>query len=84
MKGNTPEMSNLLLRRLFVWAVSIVLGLIVVVSTVIFVFPILIPAEAGKGLEDFGVLLTVLATIPTSLIFVAWLDYFLDTKIHPE
>ncbi|MFZ4812923.1 MAG: hypothetical protein ACOYL5_00205 [Phototrophicaceae bacterium] len=77
-------MSNLLLRRLFVWAVSIVLGLIVVVSTVIFVFPILIPAEAGKGLEDFGVLLTVLATIPASLIFVAWLDYFLDTKIHPE
>jgi hypothetical protein len=77
-------MSNLAVRRAFVWIVSLVLGLIVTWALVVFFFPTQIPAEAGKGLGDYGLLATILTVIPISLIFVAWLDYFLDTKIHPD
>jgi hypothetical protein len=77
-------MSQLNIRRLFVWVVSMVLGLLVTWLTVVFIFPILIPQEAGKGLGDYGLLATVLTALPIGLIFVAWLDYFLDTRIHPD
>lgn len=77
-------MSQLNVRRLFVWFVSMGLGLLTTWIFVVFVFPILIPQEAGKGLGDYGLLLTVLTTIPIGLIFVAWLDYFMDTRIHPD
>jgi len=77
-------MSPLNVRRLFVWGVSIVLGFVLTYVSVVFLFPILIPQEAGKGLADYGFLYTVLTAIPLSLIFVAWLDYLLDTRIHPD
>lgn len=77
-------MSSLNIRRLFVWAVSLALGFVSTWALVVFFFPILIPNEAGKGLGDYGTLLTIITTIPISLIFVAWLDYFLDTQIHPD
>jgi hypothetical protein len=64
--------------------VSIVLGFVITWALVRFLFPVLLPAEAGKGLDDYGLLLTVLTVIPISLIFVAWLDYFMDTRIHPD
>jgi hypothetical protein len=77
-------MSNLLLRRIFVWSVSIIIGFALTWASVVFLFPLLIPQEAGKGLAEYGLLLTILTTIPLSLIFVAWLDYFMDTRIHPD
>lgn len=77
-------MSSLAIRRAFVWVVSLVFGFITTWVLVTFFFPVLIPAEAGKGLGDYGLLLTILTVIPISLIAVAWLDYFLDTRIHPE
>lgn len=77
-------MSQLNIRRLFVWVVSMGLGLLTTWLCVVFLFPALIPQEAGKGLGDYGLLLTVLTALPLGLIFVAWLDYFLDTRIHPD
>lgn len=77
-------MSSLAVRRAFVWVVSLVLGFLITWAFVVLVFPILIPNEAGKGLDDYGLFNTILTTIPISLIFVAWLDYFLDTRIHPD
>lgn len=77
-------MSNLTIRRLFVWSVSIVLGFVITWALVRFFFPVLLPTEAGKGLDEYGLLLTTLTMIPISLLFVAWLDYFMDTRIHPD
>lgn len=77
-------MSSLNLRRLIVWGISLVLGFIGTWLTVVVIFPILIPTEAGKGLGDYGVLATILTMIPFTLLFVAWLDYFMDTRIHPD
>lgn len=77
-------MSSLHTRRLFVFGVSLVLGFLLTWASVTFIFPLLIPSEAGKSLADYGVLSTILTTIPLTLLFVAWLDYFLDTGIHPE
>lgn len=77
-------MSSLNLRRLVVVGISVVLGFLLTWISVVFVFPILIPQEAGKGLSDYGLFNTILTTIPLTLLFVAWLDYFLDTRIHPD
>jgi hypothetical protein len=77
-------MSQLNIRRLFVWVVSMFLGLLLTWIGVVFIFPILIPQEASKGLADYGLLATILTAIPIGLIFVAWLDYFMDTRIHPD
>lgn len=77
-------MSSLLLRRIFVWSVSLVLGFVLTWALVVFFFPILIPAEAGKGLADYGTLLTILTAVPIALIFVTWFDYFMDTRILPD
>ena len=61
-----------------------IIGFVVTWTLVIFVFPILIPAEAGKGLDDYGLGYTILTAFPIGMIFVTWLDYFLDTKIYSE
>ena len=77
-------MSPLNVKRLLVWGISLVLGFISTWASVVFLFPALIPQEAGKGLGDYGLLLTILTIIPFTLLFVAWLDYFLDARIHPD
>jgi hypothetical protein len=77
-------MSQLTIRRLIVWGISLVLGFISTWASVVFLFPSLIPQEAGKGLADYGVLATILTVIPLTMLFVAWLDYFLDARIHSD
>lgn len=78
-------MSNLTLRRLFVWSVSLVLGFAITLFLFEVVFPILIPQEGPKTmLEDYGLGYTVGTAFPIAMIFVAWLDYFMDTRIHAD
>ncbi|MGV2434065.1 MAG UNVERIFIED_CONTAM: hypothetical protein LVT10_03480 [Anaerolineae bacterium] len=73
-----------LIKRTIVWGLSLVLGFILTWAMVVFFFPIAIPQEAGKGLADYGLMLTILTAIPLSLIFVTWLDYLLDANILPK
>ncbi len=78
-------MSNLTLRRIFVWSVSLVLGFVITWAMYEFMFPALIPQEGPKNFfEDYGNLYKILTIVPIALIFVAWLDYFMDTRIHPD
>jgi hypothetical protein len=78
-------MSGLAIRRTFVWSVSFVVGFVITWVLYEAVFPILIPQEGPKTFfEDYGWEYIVLTMLPIALFIVAWLDYFMDTRIHAD
>ncbi|MEL6152032.1 MAG: hypothetical protein AAFV33_19610 [Chloroflexota bacterium] len=78
-------MSGLLIRRLFVVSVSSLVGFFATLAIFELVFPILIPQEGPKTMfEDYGWGYTFLTALPIALFVMAWLDYFMDTRIHAD
>jgi hypothetical protein len=92
-------MSSLTLRRLIVWAVSMVLGLVVGYGIITVGFDLLpwlhriplvgwlfggIKSPQGVSLEEYGTLYYLFTSIPIGLVFVVWLDAFMDTGILPD
>jgi len=61
------------------------LGFLLTALFVMVVLPWLGP-NAGNpiSIQKFGILYFLTAAIPIGLIFVVWLDYFLDTRILPD
>lgn len=78
-------MSSLTLRRIVVWVVSMALGFILSALFITLVLPWMGP-HAGKpiSIAQYGTLYFLTTAIPIGLIFVVWLDYFLDTHILPD
>jgi hypothetical protein len=78
-------MTSLTLRRLVVWVVSMALGFILSALFIILVLPWMGP-HAGQpiSIQDYGTLYFIVTAVPIGLIFVVWLDYFLDTHILPD
>jgi hypothetical protein len=78
-------MSSLTLRRIVVWVVSMALGFILSALFITLVLPWMGP-HAGKpiSIAQYGTLYYLTTAIPIGLIFVVWLDYFLDTRILPD
>ena len=74
-------MSSLTIRRLIVWVVSIVLGFVVAALIITVGFPIIKPESAGITIQKYGTIYYLSTAGPIALIFVVWLDYFLDTHI---
>jgi len=63
----------------------LILGFALTVLLFEVMFPALIPQEAGKNLlDDYGIGYTLGTALPIAMIFVAWLDYFMDTRIHAD
>jgi hypothetical protein len=77
-------MSGLTLRRIFVWVVSMILGFAVAAFLVTGVIWRLVPAGEPISIEKYGYIYFLVTAIPIGLIFVCWLDYFLDTRILPD
>lgn len=79
-------MSSLFLRRLFVWVVSMALGTLLGWLIITFVLPALSPDKnAGPiSIAEYGIIYFLVTVVPLGLIFVTWLDYFLDTRIWPD
>ncbi|MCK6578240.1 MAG: hypothetical protein L6Q98_09075 [Anaerolineae bacterium] len=75
----------MLLKRLVVWAVSMVLGFAVATFIVIVVLPS-IPVQGGHSisLQQYGGQYLFWTGFPIGLIFVVWLDALLGTSILPE
>ncbi len=67
-------MSSLTLRRVIVWVVSIIAG---VLAT------LLIFAIIGTDVAEFGIE-TIFVIIPLALAVLIWLDYFLSAEILPD
>lgn len=78
-------MSSLLIRRLVVWVVGLGIGVVLAAAFVTLVLPWLGP-QAGFpiSIEQYGVQYFLWTALPLGLIFVIWLDYFLNTKILPD
>jgi hypothetical protein len=78
-------MSSLTLRRIVVWVVSMGLGFLVAALFITLILPWMGP-NAGNpiSIQKFGTLYYITAAVPIGLIFLVWLDYFLDTRILPD
>ena len=82
-------MSSLTIKRLFVWGVSMVLGFVVAYLIITVGFDLLplftsVQHPSGTTPAYFGTIYFLVTAIPIGLIFVVWLDHFLDTKILPD
>lgn len=92
-------MSSLTVRRIIVWVVSMVLGFIVgygIITVVFDLLPLLhiipligwlfegIKSPQGISLEEYGIQYFLFTSIPIGLVFVIWLDAFMDTRILPD
>ncbi|MCY3799509.1 MAG: hypothetical protein OXG84_17015 [Chloroflexi bacterium] len=92
-------MSSLTVRRIIVWVVSMVLGLVVGYGIITVGFNMLpelhripiigwlfggIESPQGVSLEEYGTLYFLFTSIPIGLVFVVWLDAFMDTRILPD
>ena len=82
-------MSSLTIRRVIVWVVSMVLGLLVGYGIITVGFDMLplfsaVQTPQGVSIEEYGVLYYLFTSIPIGLVFVVWLDAFMDTRILPD
>ncbi|NDJ62662.1 MAG: hypothetical protein GYB67_16185 [Chloroflexi bacterium] len=78
-------MPSLTLRRLIVWVVSMALGFVISAAFVTLILPWMGP-HGGEPItiEIYGLQYFFWTFFPLGLIFVVWLDYFLDTRILPD
>lgn len=79
-------MSSLTIRRLIVWLISMALGTVIGILIITFVLPAVSPDPNAKAvtIEQYGRLYFLTTVIPLGLIFMTWLDYFMDTRIWPD
>jgi hypothetical protein len=83
------SMSSLTIRRIIVWVVSGGLGFLVGYGIITVGFDMLplftsIEAPQGVSLQEYGILYFLFTAGPIALIFVIWLDAFMDTRILPD
>ena len=78
-------MSSLLLKRLLVWIVSMVLGFAIAAAFVTLVLPWMGPNNGSPiSIQKYGNLYFLVTAVPIGLVFVVWLDKFLNTRILPD
>ena len=82
-------MSSLTIRRLIVWVVSMILGLVVGYGIITIGFDMLplfsaVQTPQGVSIEEYGIQYYLFTSIPIGLVFVIWLDAFMDTRILPD
>lgn len=92
-------MSSLTVRRIIVWVVSMILGFVVgygIITVVFDMLPLLhliplvgwlfegIKSPQGISLQEYGIQYYLFTSIPIGLVFVIWLDAFMDTRILPD
>lgn len=79
-------MSSLLVRRVIAWGVGMALGFVVSWLIITFFLPAVSPdpnAEA-VSIAKYGRMYFLVTMVPLGLMFMTWLDYFLDAKIWPD
>jgi len=82
-------MSSLTVRRIIVWVVSMLLGFLVSYGIITIGFDMLplissIEAPQGVSIAEYGILYFAFTAVPIGLVFVIWLDAFMDTRILPD
>lgn len=87
-------MSSLTVRRVVVWLVSGALGfvttyLIITVGFSLLPFislpPIITPVQSeAVTIQEYGYIYFLTTALPLALMYMVWIDYFMDTKILPD
>jgi hypothetical protein len=79
-------MSSLFVRRLFVWAISTVIGFILTVAIITFFLPAVSPDPnaAAVSIATYGRGYFIVTLVPFVLLFATILDGFMDTRIWPD
>lgn len=82
-------MSSLTIRRIIVWVVSMGLGFLIGYGIITVGFDLLplftsIQSPQGVSIEEYGTLYFLFTAVPIGLVFVIWLDAFMDTRILPD
>ena len=78
-------MSSLTVRRIIVWVVSLALGFLVTALFITVILPWMGPNSGYPiSIAKFGNEYFLVASLPIGLIFVVWLDHFLDAHILPD
>jgi ABC-type antimicrobial peptide transport system permease subunit len=80
------DMSSLLLRRIMVWAIGMGTGTLIGWLIITFLLPALSPDPNARAIsiQEYGIIYFLTTVVPLGLIFVTWLDYYLDTRIWPD
>jgi hypothetical protein len=78
-------MSALWIKRIVVWVVGMGLGIVLSAAFITLVLPWMGP-HGGRpiSIETYGYQYFLWTFVPLGLVFVVWLDYFLDTRILPD
>jgi hypothetical protein len=78
-------MSSLLIRRIIVFVVGLGIGAALSALFVTLVLPWMGPNNGVPiSIQKYGYQYFLWTALPLGLIFVIWLDYFLDTRILPD
>lgn len=82
-------MSSLTMRRIVVWVVSMGLGFLVGYGIITVGFDLLplftsIQSPQGVSVDEYGMLYFLFTAVPIGLVFVVWMDAFMDTRILPD
>ncbi len=87
-------MSSLTIKRIIVWVVSTILGLLaaLLIITVgfailpsLFLPPIITPVNSEAiSISRYGTIYFLTTALPLALLVLVWLDHFLDTRILPD
>ena len=82
-------MSGLTLKRLIVIGVSMVLGFItgvIIISVGFNLLPLVSSIETpqGRSIAEYGYQYFFWTAFPIGVVYVIWLDAFLDTGILPD
>ena len=82
-------MSSLTIRRIIVWVISMGLGFIIGNGIITVGFDLLplftsIQAKQGLSIQEYGIIYFLFTSVPIGLVFVIWLDAFMDTRILPD
>lgn len=78
-------MSSLLVRRIIVFVVGFGLGALISAAFVTLVLPWMGPnAGIPITIAKYGTQYFFWTAFPLGIMFVIWLDYFLDTRILPD
>ena len=76
-------MFSLNMQRFFAWGVGLLLGFVTAYLIITVGFDLL-PISRGVTVDEYGSVYFLVTAIPLGLVYVIWIDYFMETDILPD
>lgn len=77
------------LKRALVWGISQILGAVVTYLIITVGFDLLplfssVQTPQGVTIQEYGYMYFLVTSVPIGLVFMIWMDRFMDTGILPD